>query len=61
MKCKVCGKELEENEFTKFFGIESFEICSDECTQKLLSEKEVSQEEKDHPDWYGPVNQSEPY
>ncbi len=65
LKCKICGRPIKESSFESFFTLETLENmpCSEECKQKQIAEtqKIAEKEQKQHPDWHGPVNQSEPY
>lgn len=59
--CKKCGKEIPPTEFDCFFE-ELPDTCK-ECAEKADAEQKKKAEEEiaKHPDWYGSVNQSEPY
>jgi hypothetical protein len=65
LKCKICGKPIKESSFESFFTLEALENmpCSEECKQKQIAEqqKNLNEEQKLHPEWHGPINQSEPY
>jgi ribosome-binding protein aMBF1 (putative translation factor) len=55
MKCKTCGKEIEETEFTGFFAESALETC-DDCNRKEAAEnkRKAEAEMAEHPEWYGP-------
>ena len=60
-KCKICGDEIPTTEFDQFFAKRP-DTC-ESCSKKVAEEKRKAEEKEQagHPEWYGPVNQSEPY
>lgn len=56
-KCYVCGKELPKGDFDEFFTDDAF-ICK-ECEEKQREDnrKAAEKEMREHPEWYGPMNQ----
>jgi len=61
--CKTCGKEIvADPEFAILFKEDAFDTCKDcENKESEIKRQLAEKEEKEHPEWFGPVNQEEPY
>jgi NAD-dependent SIR2 family protein deacetylase len=63
--CKLCGRKRQKGEFDQFFTPEAIGNipCCAECKAEQIKKARANGEAeiKKHPDWYGPVNQDEPF